>query len=143
MMNLLDACNKRGYLKIDFFQMGRNSFKLNKGSFFHKQVAKQKNILHAHEYICEDIGPNFFDKNFHYRIKKLNAKKCVIGAKSRIEVAKALGVDQLGSDLDHATRSGVISTFSQYLGFSPSKVFTSFSGSDQQEVDFNIHFPIS
>ncbi|MBL6992264.1 MAG: hypothetical protein ISR65_20945 [Bacteriovoracaceae bacterium] len=113
---------KRGYDKQYSFEMGQyaikkfmktNPIKIDKNLI--------KNVYHLYEkFHEEDI--KFLDKNWDYKIEKLDAKKCVIKSVATQRNQEKFKQKAISNQYVDAYRSGVFSSVGAFLGYPHLKV---------------------
>ncbi|MCB9091600.1 MAG: hypothetical protein H6621_08800 [Halobacteriovoraceae bacterium] len=123
MTDLLTLLSEKNFDPKDIYAMGANSFQCNEGGFISQMFQNfnsQQDVLEclAHE------KSYFFDKNYEYKITKMNKNECFMQISQFEEVAEKLGKVLLGSELVNTLKAGVISTIPQYAGFQPAHVTT-------------------
>ena len=119
--DLCDLLKKIGFTKSEFVNLGLASFYTNYNNSFGQYLRKHRNIEEMFYDLCSNLSHEF-EKNFSYKLERINDNKIIVLAKPTEQAKELLGTHLVGTPDACLTKQGVFATFPRYLGYQYSKV---------------------
>ncbi len=113
-VDLLDVLKKNGFTEEQILKTGEESYYSNKNSDVGRIFAKYKTPSKLIPGIFEE-HIDYYDRNFTYKIIKLNDNSCQLEVSQNNEVAESLGKTKIGSTLLSLYKAGVMTSFPKYI----------------------------
>jgi hypothetical protein len=141
--DLLEFFRMRGYSDFHFFGMGAHTLITYRNAPFGRTLAAADDVPEMYDLLVNELLPTHIEKNFTYRLLRMNGTGCVIEAVPTPGLAESMGLRQLGSPAVCMTKVGLTASIPGYAGLPYSKVHESKcihrgDTSCRLEVDFEI-----
>lgn len=123
-------------------QMGVQSFLSSNTHQVKEELRDCADAGEIYERMCDSLIAKYFEKNFIYKIEKMNETSCTVSAKPSALLTETLDVKTIGNSATAIVRTGIAAAYPTILGLPPSIVKQSkciYSGDDkiQYEIDFS------
>ncbi len=120
-VDLLHILKTSGFSDEQILKTGEQSYDSNKNTDLGRTFAKYKSPSELMPGIFEE-HIDYYDRNFSYKIKKLNNDYCLLDVTQNNDVADSLGKEKIGSSLLSLYKTGVMSSFPKYIGLPNAEV---------------------
>jgi hypothetical protein len=106
-----------------FYKMGQNSTEIYKNTEMGNKLAQCKNLQEVFEWTTEELIEKYVEKNFKWKLAKLNHDECLITGAPSYDIIESLNDHYVRSYTGTLIRQGFIASIPRYLDCPDAKVF--------------------